>query len=550
MGQPLLDQQAEPLSSPLSEFQPESKDLMFSRAAQLLRDHGAQHDPDPAMLMMQNAGEAPLTKRQIFEKMQQGADALESSAARARASLSAPPINDMIPFLRGVSGALRPTKTGSFGETLGSGLGEFSAGLADQEKLRLNFAEKAAELDYRTGKDRAEFVKEGLGLGLRADQIEAMLKTAKSRLAANRFKVLPLVGLVDTMSVDERGVPRVAIPQPQFQKMLTQYEADIEKAANSKVFTSVAERDSYKQKLRDEYAERYFGMPPGSINSQNLSQWIGGTQPITTPVGGQRPDAGGATALAPASAPAPSGAPADAGSLDSRDLRARAGAPAATTASVADPRMKNSPELAGDTESAKKLSENEAKYADSFVHEMQGQSDQKYLLDRMQQDFRSLPSDPGKLLSMKAAISAWKMALGIGTDSDRALAANTEALNKEAGQLMSAWLKTLTSRPTQMEVAMALDRFIPNAGLTRAGAMKLLDQMRAAAQRGYHRADKYLNEWRPAHKPAEYLAFPAHWEKNYGKEIPFEMPAESGDGPLSPAEVEELKRLEEKHGKR
>lgn len=182
-------QEESPLSSVVMN---EERDPYYDAIVKL-RQQGANLEPDSSWQVARNAGAAPPSTREVMQreeiKRRNEAILAEKAAidARARAELGRPMTNEWLPFIRTMAGAMRPTRTGSLGESMGQGLEGLATGLADNEKAVLDFQQKRAALESRVGHETATLKQHGLGQELNADQIAAQMALAQKRMQQSLY---------------------------------------------------------------------------------------------------------------------------------------------------------------------------------------------------------------------------------------------------------------------------------------------------------------------------------------------------------------------------
>jgi hypothetical protein len=196
---------------------PVQEDL-YRDAAYRLRQMGAGGRSDVGWNFAVRAGVAPPTEDDLIQRHRQQAmaeigaalGAQREAAGRADAILAKPPMHPMLPFARTMGRALGPTRTGSFGETLGAGMTGLAEGLAEQDRALQEFAMRRATLGSENARANLMGTEGMHRIGMSADQIGATLALAQRRLQENYFSTPGLrEGLVKIAA--DRGVPVSAV---------------------------------------------------------------------------------------------------------------------------------------------------------------------------------------------------------------------------------------------------------------------------------------------------------------------------------------------------
>lgn len=433
-----------------------------------------------------------------------------------------PPINEGLPYFKMAAGLLKPTKTGSFGESFGSGLDEFSGALGAQEKERIA-AQNAAEMagiHAGTGNFDEQAKIFGLDTAARRTDLllrkadDAMMMTApvKNWMFANgytaddyRNKLIPpakmaelnaLIGtkerqnaiaLVDPSHPDYQNTMQAIVLGPIKQRV----QANVIRSLKDAQFTTAAEQDA-EIRRRTDVAMKDIGLNPraavAAYNDPVKADTLGLT-PIPAP-------ASSAESLRPVAAP---GAP----------VAAPAAAPSNTL-------MKGSPALELQQSAAKELGKTQTEFENGLADTAQNATAMNRTLQEMKEAINDPASKPGGFAQVRALISKYKVMLGIDTPDDRAQIANYELSDKIGGQLVAGYLKSVTARPSQMEFLMAQSKYIPNMLMTANGANKVLDILQQANNIGVQEAKEYFS-WKKQHPNGDHREFMLDWMDKVSK---------------------------------
>jgi len=230
-------------------------------------------------------------------------------------------------------------------------------------------------------------------------------------------------------------------------------------------------------------------------------------QTVTTPTGAQVPafTVPGLVRGAPgAPSPAtPSGAPA-AGPTAS---------PSPPTPPTAAPMPPQKPGV-GQTTTDKTYGEDAGKaaveYENNVNNAASGAVSQNRMLDELTNNLKDM--NPGKLAAIQKSIAEWKVAVGMGDDNDKRIAASSEVTDKITGQLVSSALKSMTARPTQSEFQIFLSKFVPNMEMTPQGANAVIGFMRQQNNLNLQKQQAF-QAFKKTTTPDHYRDFETQWNQ-------------------------------------
>lgn len=450
-------------------------------------------------------------KAEMEAAMRKKQQAQEASLAE----LQHPPINRNLPWLRFAAGMMSPTHTGAFGESVGYGIKGLAGGMEDVNKQELDFARRAAEARAAYAKGDVSDVMDKYKLGLGAEQIEATLKLLNARMGSLRYKNVPLVGMVDTMSLDENGRPRLVRPAPEFQTAMSRMEPTWQREADQRNFKTPAERTAYINAQRNAFQSRWFDEHDPTGYGPSMREQ--GSQPLP---GQQVP--GGAAAPAPGVDPGQQARPPVPAPLG--------GVPPAPESGTPGTELLNPENKEYFTQLGKSRSEYEEKLQGAAEAGVASNRQLAMIEDAIHH------GKPGAGAALWAAIAKLRMQMGIGTERDVEIAKNFEEADKLSGGLVSNYLKTVSQRPSQMEFLLAQTKFVPNMNMTEQGAANVIAAMRQAnnlpaeEQRAYY-------AWRKKNPTGSFREFTTDWLDQVSK-MPLKTDQTFNGGPL-PAGVPE-----------
>lgn len=162
-------------------------------------------------------------------------------------------------------------------------------------------------------------------------------------------------------------------------------------------------------------------------------------------------------------------------------------------------------------ERATQVATSSNKYVDEMRDAATHAVGQNRTLNELQQNLAEIT--PGKIAAFKKSIAQWKIGMKMGDENDARIAASSEASDKITGQLVSSALKTMTSRPTQAEFQIFLQKFVPGMEMTPQGAQKVIEFMRQSNNMSAQKYDDF-QKWKKA-QPADtdYRDFDVAWNR-------------------------------------
>lgn len=128
---------------------------------------------------------------------------------------------------------------------------------------------------------------------------------------------------------------------------------------------------------------------------------------------------------------------------------------------------------------------------------------------------------PGKYAGFNKAVAEWKIANGIGTDADQALATSSQGIDKLTAQLATQAMTEFTKRGTQMEFKTFLQNN-PNIGMTPGGFQTLLSYMDKTSDIPLKKQQDFIQWKAPNGKQrplSEYPDFDGQWNQQFQQNI-------------------------------
>lgn len=193
----------------------------FDQAINLLRESAVHLDPDAVSIYATRANGAYPTWKEMEAEVRKSMEEEQRAGQSAVQSLRNPPINRSLPFMRAGAAMMRPTRTGSIGESAGNALGEYAAGMGDENKQELDFGRRASEMEYGVSKDKTKNSIEMFGLGQKSQQLDTMLAMMRQKMSQGMF----------TPAMKEWAVKNnIDVNDPQWMRRLTpEQRQDLEK---------------------------------------------------------------------------------------------------------------------------------------------------------------------------------------------------------------------------------------------------------------------------------------------------------------------------------
>lgn len=162
-----------------------------------------------------------------------------------------------------------------------------------------------------------------------------------------------------------------------------------------------------------------------------------------------------------------------------------------------------------DAAGAKSAAELSGKIPQQLQEESDASQNTQKIMNQLENHLASLDST-GKLASTKAFMANWKVALGVGSDEDKAIASNSAGADKVSTQLAAAMAKAMTSRGgTQFDFKTDMAN-VPNKDLTDPRA--LIKDMREVLRIPVEK-NQAFQDFKKTHSAEEYADFPAYWAK-------------------------------------
>lgn len=220
-----------------------------------------------------------------------------------------PPIDPNIALLRSAAGFLKPTKTGSPGESVGQGIEGYATGRAEEQQQRLKMGDRAAQFGYDAARHGYEDVVNREKQALDALAKLGVLARSDQLLNVNRFKVVAQVGLVDTQQVDAQGNPKVVVQSPALGAIFAKYEDSLRRVlAREFAFQDPQALEAEVQRRMGDFKQRFSANPLSVLNDPLLAG--AAPAPSGAPAAAPAPAAGPGPSPQPAApAPQPSAAP-------------------------------------------------------------------------------------------------------------------------------------------------------------------------------------------------------------------------------------------------
>lgn len=183
----------------------------FEDAIMNLRIGAQGYEPDAVSMFAVRANNAYPTWKEISQRIESELDRQNAAGEASLSELQHPPINRGLPWLQAAAGLMKPTRTGSIGESLGYGVEGLAKGEADVNKSELDFAKAAADSRYKFAHDRLAGVEGLYGIGMKSQQLEAMLGMLRQRMGTQMLtpaiKEWAMVNNVPIQDIIEGRVP-------------------------------------------------------------------------------------------------------------------------------------------------------------------------------------------------------------------------------------------------------------------------------------------------------------------------------------------------------